>query len=293
MVLASVLPARADKAKADALAGEANTAAAANDFRKAAQLFSAAFKEDPNPDVFCNIGISYFKAEEWARAHLLLNRCLDRTALEAATANNVRAVIGSIEQTMRAGKFAPVTINVADGTKVRFAEFGDDEVFSSTRTVWLAFGTHRVTGQAVGFSDNTIEIKVEKSDPFSVELPLTKLDLIVAPPKPTTVHRSGSKVPAVIVTGGTVVAAVVCVLANTKARGAADDARLAFDEEEFDSNTSTARTFNKVFVGTAALAVVGATVSGWLWYRAARGVEVPIEVAPTTGGASVSFSTRF
>ncbi len=290
MVFASALPAHADKAKADALAAEAGTAAAANDYRKAAQLFSAANKEDPRPNLFCNIGISYFKAEEWTRAHLLLNRCLDRTALAAGTVENVRAVIGLIEETMRAGTFAPVTINVADGTRVRLAEFGDDEVFSSTRTVWLSVGSHRATGQADGFLDNAIEIRVEKTEPMAVELKLQKLDLILAP---KTVRKPGPKLPALIATGGTVVVGVVAVIFNRKARTLADDAAFAFDQEEFDSETSRARTFNNLFVGTASLAVIGAGISGYLWYRATRSTEVPIEVKPTVGGATVSVGGRF
>ncbi len=290
IALASALPARADKAKADALAAEASAAAAASDHRKAAQLFSAANKEDPRPNLFCNIGISYFKAEEWTRAHLLLNRCLDRTALEAGTVESVRAVIGSIEETMRAGQFAPVTINVADGTRVQLAEFGDDEVFTSTRTVWLAIGTHSASGQAVGFSDHTIEIRVEKTAPMSVELTLTKLDLILAP---RTVRKAGPKLPAVIATGATVVVGIAAVVFNRKAHTLSEDARFTFDEEEFDSEASRVRTFNNLFLATASLAVIGAGISGFLWYRSTRLTEVPIEVTPTAGGAAVTFGGRF
>jgi hypothetical protein len=291
-VLGTVAPASADKAKAEALATEAAEAAGNNDFKTAAQKFSAAFREDPSDEVFCNIGISYYKADELARAHLLLNFCLERTAVNTAVKDNVRTVLTAIESAM-AGKHSLITIDGQRGASLSIDEWGSDEVFTGTRAIWLPLGTYHVTGRAEGYRDATITIVVEKPEPQRVQVRLEKIPTMTGSIKPTTVRKPGWKVPAIVVTGGAVGLVVLSLVATGKSQSAADDARLAIDQDTFDDDQSTANTWNRVSLISGGLAVAGAAAAGVLWYRAIRGTEVPVEVTPTAGGASVMLRGRF
>ncbi len=285
-------PAAADKTRADALAAEATDAGGKGDWKTAAQKFSAAFKEDPRDELFCNIGIAYNKADELARAHLLLNLCLERTAVDTAVKDSVRTVLTGIEQAMK-GKHALITIEAQQGAVLSVDEWGTDEVFNGPRAIWLPFGSFHVTGKAEGYRDSTVTIVVDKPDAQRVPVKLDKIPMTVVAPKPLTVRKPGSKAPALIATGGTVGLVVLFFVAGGKAQSAADDARLALDQETFDDDKSTADNWNRISIISGGLSIAGAAVAGVLWYRALRGRERPIEMAPTAGGATVSWRARF
>src|SRR5688500_9942094 len=100
MIVAS--QAAADPATADKLAATATDLVAKGRFKEAAAKFAEAYKEDSSrPEFFCNIGISYYKAQELPRAHLLLSQCLTRTALEQGFVDLARAVLKQVEDTLR------------------------------------------------------------------------------------------------------------------------------------------------------------------------------------------------
>jgi len=291
--------AHADPARADALAAEAETAATAGRFDEAAAKFSAAFKEDPSrPSLFCNVGVSYFKAQDLPRADLLLRLCLDRANLDASFIQSIHAVLDSIEATMRASGHAEVTFDVVPPkASLTIVEFGDDAVFTGPRTVWLKLGTHHVHAHADGFTDKTTEVRTDSTAPNTVEIQLERPTVVEPPPPPppiapvATAHRS--KLLPLLATGFTVGSVVVMLYSISRANGFADDAGSAIDDDTFQDDVDHITIWNRMTVLSGSFAVIGAGLSGYLWYRALHSPTTNVEVAPTSGGATLTFSRRF
>lgn len=305
VVLASASRAAlADPAAADRLAAEASAAASASDYKTAAAKFAAAYQEDPRAELFCNIGISYFKADELPRAHLLLQLCVERSALDLAFKDNAKAVVASIEQSLRAEKHTPVTIHVApENATLAIREFGPESRFVGTRTIWLAFGTHHVEARLEGYVDRAVPVVTADPNPRRVEIRLEKPASdptptptptpAPSPEQPRTPDRPSKLVP-IATTTITVAAIVVAFVAQEKADAAAFRSQFAIDDTAIDEDEDEVSTWNTVFGTTTALAVVGAAASGYLWYRALRSPSTTrVEVTPTAGGAAAVFTTRF
>src|SRR4029079_208300 len=151
---------RAQPAVANRAAAEADQRALAKDYLGAAAKFREAYAADPRPDLICNVGVAYHKAQELPRAQLFLSRCLERgSALRGSFIDVVRATMSRLEAQLKAGKFTPVDVVV----EPRFAPiaidaFAADEGFEGGRTVWLAFGTYHVTVRADGYAPRTVEV---------------------------------------------------------------------------------------------------------------------------------------
>src|SRR5215470_17873339 len=89
--------ARADPRTADQAAAEADARARAKDYLGAAAKFREAYAADPRPDLICNVGVAYHKAQELPRAQLFLSRCLERgSALDSAFIDVVRATLARL-----------------------------------------------------------------------------------------------------------------------------------------------------------------------------------------------------
>ncbi|MEO8701904.1 MAG: hypothetical protein ABI867_17800 [Kofleriaceae bacterium] len=300
VLLAIVLaahPAAADKATADAAAAAAEALDKAEDFRGAAVKFAEAAKADPsNPDHYCNIGISYFKADDFARAHLILNRCLDRGTRDAAFTANVRAAITDIETALRAKGHAPITVTAEpSNASVAIVEWGaDDEAFVGTRVVWLPFGTFHLRGRSTGFADETVEVVVTGQEPRSVALTLKPA--IVEKPKPKPKKPSGppSKLLPIATSLLTVGGVVLAVIAHGKAADRAEIAPTRLDPDVFADDKSYIDRWNAITVTSVGVGIVGAGLSAYLWLRVIRAPKASrMEVTPTAGGAAVSFSRSF
>src|SRR5438874_5540734 len=112
-VIAIALAGRAgaDPAKADALAADANTAVRAGDFAGAAAKFRAAYAEDPRPELVCNVGVAYYKANDLVRAHHYLSTChATGEQLDAKFMANVEAVIGAVEAELAKGPYVRLDV---------------------------------------------------------------------------------------------------------------------------------------------------------------------------------------
>src|SRR5262245_13137647 len=101
-------PAAANRAAADRAAAEGDALAKDGKFAAAAAKFREAWQADRlRPELFCNIGISYYKARDLVRAHLLLGQCLEQAALEPRFVDAARTALASVEGVLRSAGHAP------------------------------------------------------------------------------------------------------------------------------------------------------------------------------------------
>jgi hypothetical protein len=287
----------ADRAASDRLAAEADAAAAANDYKTAATKFAAAYQEDPTrTDVFCNVGISYYKAGELPRAHLLLEQCVARSARDLAFKDTAKAVVAAIEQILRAEKHTPVTIRVTpENATVTIVEFGPESSFVGARTVWLPFGTHRIEVRLEGYKDLTTTVETSDQNPKSVELTVEKAASTPPPrpPKRPEGPQQPSKLLPIATSVVTAAAIVVAVVAIGKASAAADRSVFAIEPEALADDKSEVSMWNTVTGVSGAVAVIGAAASTYLWVRATRPVRTEIDIKAGATGAAVMFRRRF
>lgn len=284
----------ADPTKPDTAEAEATALANAGDFRAAAAKFAEAFKADPSrAELFCNIGISYYKARDLPRAHLLLGRCLERSAMDPAFVETVRGALASVEAALRAGGHATVTLNAQpSATSVAIVEFGLDEAFVGTRVVWLPFGTYHFRGHAEGLRDVTVEVVIATPEHQTVTLAMQRDPIKPKPPLQTKRASPRSKIPAIATSGATAVALVAAAIGVREAHASADLAAAALDRAAYDADAHAVTKWNTVFAIGGSLAIVGAGVTGLLWYRALA-APTRVEVTPGRGGVSLSVVGRF
>ena len=282
----------ADPTAADRAAAEAETLAQAGKFTEAAAKFREAYKEDPRPDLYCNIGITTYKAQQLAPAHLLLAQCLDRASLDPQFVETARAVLASIETAMRVGDFCPVNFQIDPlASSVEIEGFGSEATFVGSRVVWLPFGTHRVTVRAGGHTERVVEVVTTAREPKTESI---RLDAAVvkpiAPVAPTIRLEARSKIPAIAASAVTGLALVGLVVSMSKGRSSSDRAATAFDEFAFETDRDNVEKWNTRLAISSVVAILGAGASGFLWYRAVTPAQV--EVRPE-GGAAISLGGRF
>jgi hypothetical protein len=309
VVAALARPVHADGNEADRLAGDAETLAKKNDFVGAAGKFKAAYAADPRPALICNVGVAYYKAKELARAHLFLNRCLERgTALDAKFVDNVRAVLKAVETSLRSGEFTPLDIVVepASATVVVQA-FGDDEAFIGSRVVWLTSGQQTLVGRAEGYSDKIVQVDATGHDlqPVRVALERKPVDTgtqtttttgttgirTAPPPRAEPRYKTRSKVPAIAATAVTATALAFTIVAYGNAHDSAERSGFALTQSAYDADVRAVDKWNTIMGASATLSVIGAGLSGYLWSRAFTSERV--EVQPTSGGIALRFTARW
>jgi hypothetical protein len=294
LVVASATSAFADPQTADKHAAEATRLVQAGDLKGAAVEFAKAAAEDPSrPELFCNVGISFYRAQDHARAHLWLARCLDLSALDVGFVENARAALTATEAAIRETDHTPVTFTMKPAASVHIAEFQIAEAFVGNRVVWLPFGTHHVTARAPGFRDQTIEVKTDSKTPKTITIILEPDtgEPIKPPPPPPPKPARPTKLPAIMSTVGTVAAFGIAGYAFNRARTAADLAQTALDNETFAGDQSTVNRWNTTFAISGSLAVVGTAATAYLWYRAFR---TNVEIKPALGGGvAVMYRGRF
>lgn len=310
VVIATSAAHAAGPADEDLAAAEA--AAKHGDFVATAAAFKRAYAKDPRPELICNVGVAYYKAKELARAQLFLSRCLERgSALDAKFVDNVRTVLGSVESTMRASDFTPVDIVVEPaGATITMDAFGDDEAVVGSRVVWLPFGKHRLVARFEGYADRLVELETTARASQRVRITLDKAQVVETPKPPPPVVtkpkspppppppvvtepvRARSKVPAIVATSASVAGLVLAIVGHQQANAAADRARFAVSMNVYNDDKSSVSTWNAVTITGASVAVVGAAVGGYLWFRALH-TDAPVEVAPTSGGATARVTIRW
>jgi hypothetical protein len=278
---------------ADVAAAEAEKLAANGDFLGAATKFAEASREDPSrPELFCNIGIAYYKAEDIARAHLWLGRCTERAALTLEQAGAIRGALTEIEGKLRAGKFAQVRIvpNPRNAAIV-VREWGPDVAFVDERTIWFAHGTYQLEASAPGHERATKALVVDAAPAAAVEITLQPTPIVVPPPPAAAKKRFAPPIVFPIATSaGTVGLAALALVAYGAAHDRADRSRLAISDRIFAADKSAISRWNFTFVASTVLATVGATASVYLWWRFSKR-------APKTevglSGSGVTLRARF
>lgn len=294
-------PAFADPATADRLAGEAEALAKVGKFGEAAERFREAWRNDKlRPTLLCNVGISYYKAKDLVRAHLLLGQCLEQSSLDPKIGDGVRKALASAETVMRTGGHTPVRIvSEPSATSISILELGNDEAFVGSRVVWLPFGTYHVSAHAEGYIDQTQTVAPKTPEPVTLTITLAHVKLedkpvverplaVVPPPLPPS--RPGKVLP-ITTTVVTVAAIGLAVFARSEAGSKADRAATALDPTTFEDDKSAADTWNTMFVVGSGVAVVGAVASVLLWHRALAAPEV--EVKASANGLSLGYTARF
>jgi hypothetical protein len=293
LIIASSLRADADPTQ------EAQDRAAAGDFVGAAQKYREAFAASPKPEFLCNVGVAYYKAKDLPRADWYLSHCLEiGSTLDAAFLDNVKKVLAVVEEKLQAGEFAPINLLITPATATTTIAGVYDEAIPVAKRVWLPYGHHELKIHAEGYVDlmvpldlknrtmSALSVVLERDEP-TVELPKAK-----AEPLPVqhdaAVPGSRSKLMPVIATSATVGFAGGAVVAWILARGKANDAGKASEASNFEAYTAAAdaaRSRQHVAWALGGVAVVGAVVSGYLWYHAS------VEVTPTS--TTVAYVARF
>jgi hypothetical protein len=283
-------PALADPAAAQRLVGEAELAARANDFATAAAKYRAAAAEDPRTEYVCNAGVAYWKQKDLPRAHLFLARCIvGAGSLDAEFARQVRTVLGTVEDRLRAGEYAPLEIAVSPaGATIEL----DGDAVIDPRLLWLAFGAHTVTVRAAGRVDHTETLTITARDrrelrvDLAAPAPVAATPVKLPPPAPPRVRRS--KLPALATTLAAGALGAGAALAFLSARDHASTANAHAQDLEratYDDESQRARRLQHISWGLAGAAVVAAGASAYMWYRSSVSIEVaPSAVAVTLAG---------
>ena len=292
LVLAFARQAVADPASADKLAADANALATRGKLAEAAAAFRAAYAADPRPQLICNVGVAYYKANELPRAAFYLEQCRAVGGqLDAAFLDNVDKVLSAVRHVLSTGAFTPVTLVMEPATAAATLD-GFDEPIVGQHSLWLPFGTYRVHVHQDGYVDRDEEVRAVDRTPITVHVTLAK-PAPVEPPKsrpaepvkqvvPVVVERHRSRIPAIAATAGTVVVGAIGGLLYLHALDLNDQAGKTNDYTVYKSLRASTLD-NKHYAWIAGgLAGVGAIASGLLWYRA-----VHVDVAPDHAVASI------
>lgn len=301
-----------------ALADEAAKLAAANQMVAAAAKFREAYASDPRPEYVCNVGVAYLKAPDLPRAQRYLSDCTQLGAsLSKDFLASVRKVMETVEQKLVAGNYTPVDLFVEPVQATILVEGGVpfDEPIVGSRRAWFPYGSYKLVVHAEGYTDKVVDLTAK--DHTAVRL-ATKLDKptgappidqppiekppIGQPPIETRpVERSlapppdvaPSKLPAVTATAVTGVAAVSGAILYYLAYQKREDANELPAGSDFDEARSAMKSRLLGARIAGGVAIVGAGVSAYLWYRATRSTSTTLEVQSTGDGAAVSFGGRF
>lgn len=294
LLLAFARPAFADPASADKLAADANTLASQGKLAEAAAAFRAAYAADPRPQLICNVGVAYYKANELPRAAFYLEQCRAVGGqLDAAFLDNVDKVLAAVRHVLAAGDFTPMTLVVDPPTAAATLD-GFDEPIVGQHSVWLPFGTYQLHVHQDGYVDHDEPVRATDRKPITVHVTLAKPAPVEPvqvkpavpekplPPAPVVITTHPSRIPAIAATAGTVVLAVAGGLFYLHALDLNDQAGKTNDYTVYKSLRASTLD-NKHYAWIAGgLAGVGAIASALLWYRA-----VHVEVAPDHAVASI------
>ncbi len=303
VVLAAEPSGRADPQAADRAIAEAKARADAKDFLGAATKYREAYAADPRPELICNVGVAYHKARELPRAHLFLGRCLERgsTLDDRKFIDVVRTTLASLEAAFKTGSYTPVDVLVEPRfATVAIDAFAADETFDGGRTVWLAFGTYRLTVRAEGYRTQTIDVAAKDHAILPVRITLEREPVAVPPARgtdpadpagptssaadraptgttPDGVHASAADAPRspslvlpISVSVVTVGLAAVAIIARSQASSHADRASLALRDDGYQSEADSAHTWNTIFGVDLAITGAGVVASAYLWYRVVK-----------------------
>ena len=304
LLLAVARPAVADRAAADKLAADATHLANQGKLAESAATFRAAYAQDPRPQLICNVGVAYYKANDLPRAAFYLEQCRAVGGqLDAAFLDNVDKVLAAVRHVLAAGDFAPVTLIVEPPTAVTtLADSPFDEPIVGQHSVWVPFGTYRVRVHQDGYIDHDEPLHVTARTPITVHVTLVKQPALepvkpppLAPVKPQPLPAGPvdaaapaarpSRVPAIATTAGTLTLGALAGLAYLHALDLNDQAGKTHDLPTYRSLRASTLDYKHVSWIAGGLAGVGAIASGLLWYRTLHVEVAPDHAVAMIGGA--------
>jgi hypothetical protein len=311
------LRATADPAGADRAAADAQVRADAGDFFGAAAKYREAFREQPRPDLMCNVGVAYYKAKDLPRAQRYLDQCLRIGAsLDAAFIANVRKVLTAVEQKLASDRFTPLDLAVQPDTAASSLDGGvHDEPIVGSRRIWVPFGSYTLVVHAEGFADQQQPVVAQSAAPLSISVKLLPSAHALAGatdgsasagsaatrPGPSGAHTgSDSAPPAPSPPRRSLVAPIVASAASgafgglalgfyLSARSTGAEAERAATGDSYTALADDARSRQHVSWVIGGAAGVAAVVAGVLWYRATRS-PAQVDVSATGSGASASLT---
>jgi tetratricopeptide (TPR) repeat protein len=284
--------AHADPQAADRAADEATSLADKGQFAPAAMKFREAYRADPRPELMCNVGVAYYKAKDLTRAQRYLEQCVQIGAsADAAFIANVKQVLQTLDASLHAGEFTPVSFLI-EPENATIAAVGNepfDEPILGSRVVWFPYGAWTVTIHAEGFADQKLAIDAHAHDTISKSVRLAPA--VAAPPPapiivtktPVPAHSHAAPIAASVITG-VIGAASLAFIGISRLQ--ASNANTAMLYPDYQSKADSAKTWQKVAIGTAIAAGIGAGVSAYLWVHALR-----VDVEPH--GATVAIGGSF
>jgi hypothetical protein len=261
------------------LTKHADELASAGQFEDAAAAYLDAYAIVPNPALICNAGVAYFKAKQLPRAHVYLSECaLHGVTLDAHFISVVRANLGEIEASLRAGDFTPVDVRVEPkGSLVAAEDFALHGAIAP-RVIWMAFGDHVLTVTADGYVERRIPITARGKDTLPVQVklePVPAVSRVVYRAEPAPKIRL---VWPVVSTAATVAFGGLIILAHAEAASAAKRAGFALNNGTFADDSNTVNAWNQVLGFAVGGAIAGAAASVFLWRR--HLVRVDVEAKP-------------
>ena len=306
-LVAAGAAAHADRREADRAVTEADALARAKDYVGAAAKFRAAYAADPRPELICNVGVAYHKAQDLPRAQLYLGRCLERgSALDGAFMTVVRTTLARLEAALKTGNYTPVDVVVDPRfATVAIDAFAADETFDGGRTVWLPFGAYHVTVRAEGYRAQTVDVEAKDHAIVALSVTLVREPVAAAPDRPVAPPIVAAPVAAplprpslvlpVSVTAATVGLAIVAIVARSQASDHATRAGATSARDVYDAEADSTTRWNTIFGVDLALTGVAAVASGYLWVRFARSPARTItpRVEASGQGAALVLDGRF
>ncbi len=298
VVLAITRPAMADPNDADRRADEGKALAAQGKFHEAAVAFREGYAIEPRPQLICNVGISYYKANELPRAAYYLEKCREIGGqLDAAFLDNVDKVLAAVRQVLASGGFASITIAVEPPTAATTIVGGPyDEPIVGSRTVWVPPGTYTVKVRATGFRDFSDQLQAAEHGSLAIRTKLEPEPKIIVddphtspappPPVPRPPPDSPSAWPALATSIGAAAAGVLAAIAFAHANTENDLAAKTTDHRTYQDLRANTLTYEHISWFAGGLAGASAIASGFLWYRAWH-------VEPTQSGAVISLAGKF
>lgn len=296
--------AHADPQAADRAADAAAALATQGQFAAAAQRFREAYRADPRPDLMCNVGVAYYKAQDLPRAQRYLEQCVQiGAAVDPAFIASVKQALTSLDASLHAGEFTPVSFLI-EPNQASIRAVGNepfDEPILGSRVVWFPRGTFSVVIHAEGYVDQTIAIDARTRDPITRPVTLERAPVVVQrvepppPPPPPVIPRAAPSRSLARPIAATVIAGVAGASALAFygiARVRADDANRAADagnSGDYNTAAHAAHIWQGVAIAGAVVAVAGAGVATYFWLDARHRVTVE----PTSGGGAVTFAGRF
>jgi hypothetical protein len=276
---------------ATSLAADANALAARGDFAGAAAKFEDANAMSPRIELLCNIGVAYDKAKDLPRAHRFLSECVQHGAtLDAKFIGAVRETLAGIDKELHVGSYAEVDVRVdpADAVLVVSA-WGEREKLTGSQQLWLAFGTYHLSAHAAGYRDEQRDVTVSSASVPPVEIHLVA-DRVTAPPMHDEPTAHASRTPVYVGAAVTGVAALATLATYFETRSKIN----AVEPDEsnpkiYDGERDTARHWRDGFYASAAITVVAAGMTGYLWHRS----STELTIAPTGTGATAMLVGRF